>query len=83
MNQHPAPVFIGGAVTGTLLMTLLLICTGVKLALPGESVAPRGAVVVSVPCQQEDGRLDGQPCLWRDPRTGAVLVVDSSEARRK
>lgn len=29
-------------------------------------------------CQFEDGDPSGEPCLWTDPDTGKVYVVDSS-----
>lgn len=32
-------------------------------------------------CEQEDGNLDGKPCVWIDPDTGLGFTV-SSEAYR-
>lgn len=33
-------------------------------------------------CQHEDGNPDGSPCIWINPRTGALVYSDSSEYRR-
>lgn len=49
--------------------------------------APRGGssgkayTVTLEPCLYEDGNPDGVACAWVDPRTGAMLPVDSSEYR--
>lgn len=32
-------------------------------------------------CDYEDGRIDGQPCMWTDPDTGTDYFVDSRNYR--
>ncbi|SKD59306.1 Uncharacterised protein [Mycobacteroides abscessus subsp. massiliense] len=32
-------------------------------------------------CQEEDGNIDGKPCNWTDPDTGAVYYVTSENYR--
>lgn len=39
-------------------------------------------IVVSEVCDFEDGRTDGQPCIWTDPSDGSKHIVDSSEYTR-
>jgi hypothetical protein len=32
-------------------------------------------------CEQEDGRIDGQDCVWTDPDTGGLWLIDSRNYR--
>lgn len=40
-----------------------------------------GATVQLPGCAEEDGNVNGLPCLWRAPGTGTMLYVDSANYR--
>lgn len=40
-----------------------------------------GGTVQLPGCAEEDGNVNGLPCLWRDPDTNAMFYVDSANYR--
>ena len=63
---------------GALLAALFTL--GVALGILGTLQVDRmdGHPEITKVCEYEDGDPSGQPCLWTDPDTGTVYVVDSS-----
>lgn len=78
-----------GSITGAIFWPVLDLLHGIAKAEPscaGASITldgvPSAVALCRLPqCAQEDGNVDGKPCLWIDPDTQGVYYVESENYR--